>query len=126
MKKEIFAALLLLVLLALSYANIFVISTLCEDVSALVESAGDAAKAGDFEAAEASARRALELFERYAPYTHIVLRHMDIETLTHGFYELLGGIYLRSPGDALASAQLIVSELEDIREMESISWGSVF
>lgn len=126
MKKEIFAGALLAALLALSLINVRAIKSICADVEELIGDAEGYVYAGDWENAERSAEEAIERFESHSSYTHIVLRHTDIETLTGSFYDFLGDIRCRSAGAAQSSAELVRERLKDIREMESIRWGSVF
>ncbi len=126
MKKDLFAAGLLAVLLTLSLINSAVIKSLCDDIDATVRRSGDAAQTGDWETAQSEVNSALELWRKREGYTKIVLRHTDIETLTDDFYELTEHIYSKDPGSVKSAVELVGEHLSDISQMEAINFGSIF
>ncbi len=126
MKKELFAAALLLALLILSAVNTAVIDGLCSDIESVVRDAGSAAGSGDWARAQNDVQRALELWRSNDGYLKIVLRHTDIETLVDDFYELTEHIYTQDPGATKSAVELVGEHLKDIAEMESINFGSIF
>ena len=126
MKKELFAAALLLLILGLSLLNTGVIGGLCDEITALVEDSASAANGGDWEGSQALLEEAMALWKAREGYTGIVLRHTDIETLTDDFYELTEHIYTRDGPAATAAAALVREHLNSIKRMESLNFSSVF
>ena len=126
MKKEVFATALLAVIFALSVANTYFLDRLTGQIIELVEESGRMAAYGDWEKAQNAAEHAARLWKEQDPYTHIVLRHSDIESMNDDFYELLEHIYSHDAGAANSSAALVSEHLSSISQIEQIRIGSVF
>lgn len=126
MKKDLFAAGLLAVILALSMLNTGRINSLCDDLDELVDLSAGAAARGDWEESRQALDKAVSLWKAQEEYTGIVLRHTDIETLTDDLYELAEHIYTRDGAAAKAAASLVREHLKSIKKMESINPGSIF
>ena len=126
MKKELFAAALLLLILALSLLNTGVIGGLCDEITGLVERSAGAAEQGDWEESQAFLEEAMALWKEREVYTGIVLRHTDIETLTDDFYELTEHIYTHDGPAASAASALVREHLASIRKMEGMNLSSIF
>lgn len=126
MKKELFAAALLAVILALSLWNTDRICKLCGDLTDMVEASGRAASDGDWEESMGLIENALQLLQSNEGYTHTVLRHTDIETLSDDFFELMEHISTRDPGAVRSAVRLVTEHLREIAEMESLKLGSIF
>ncbi|MDD6090276.1 MAG: DUF4363 family protein [Clostridiales bacterium] len=125
MKKEIVAGAVLLLLIAGSVWNICSIDTLAGDIMRTLELSEAAADSGDFTAAKSEMDRGLKLWLDADGYTHIFLRHPEIDSTTDAFYELqellIDG---DSEGYSAAYAKLRY-HLDSICGMEHISVGSV-
>ncbi len=126
MKKEIFAAALLAAILALSLWNTHEIKSICGELADIVEASGRAAGEGDWAASLQRVEEALSLWRSREGYTHAVLRHADIETLSDDFYELMEHIGTHDPGAVQSAVRLVTEHLREIVEMESIKLGSIF
>ena len=126
MKKEIIAGAMLVLILALSLVNTCAIGYLCDDISASITRAGELAQEGDWDGSEAAIGEAIGLWERCEGYTHVVLRHTDIETLSDDFYELLEHIYSQDVGGVRGAVELVNGHLTGIKDMEKLRFGSIF
>lgn len=126
MKKELFAVVLLAAILALSLWNTHEIKNICGELTSLVESSGHAAESGDWEASRECAEKAIGLWKSREGYTHIVLRHSDIETLSDDFFELMEHISARDSGTVQSAVRLVTEHLRGITDMESLKLGSIF
>lgn len=126
MKKEIFALALLALILALSLWNTHEIKSICGELTELVEASGRAAESGDWETSRERVEEALRLWQSREGYTHTVLRHTDIETLSDDFFELLEHISTQDPGAVQSAVRLVTEHLREITEMESLKIGSIF
>lgn len=126
MKKELFAAGLLALILTLSILNTWEIGKLCGDLEDLVENSAKSAESGDWSESQRYLEEAVTLWKKRETYTSIVLRHTDIETLTDDFYELTEHIYTQDPAATRAASALVREHLDGIKKMESLNLGSIF
>jgi hypothetical protein len=126
MKKEIFACCLLLAMFAGALLNIGHINNITEQMTTLVEQAGQYAQSGQWELACQSAQQAQSLWQKNDAYAHIVMPHSEIESTADTFYELMKQIYSRSSGGVKGASQAVKARLKDIADRESISLGSIF
>ena len=110
MKKELFALALLLLILAGNLWNQHRLETLTSGLDALVEAAQ-----------EAETR-----WTDADPYTHIFIRHTDIDALSAAFCDYRGALAGRDEGDILASYLRLTAGLRSLQGMEKLSVGSIF
>lgn len=126
MKKEVFALALLGVLVAVSLLNIGGIVRLTDELTESVELAAAAARDENWEGAEKQAEKAIASWKTKDSYTHIVLRHSEIDTLSDALYDFLNDIMDKNLGAAEASSQKVIYHLESISQMERLRLGSIF
>ncbi len=126
MRKEIVAFTLLLLILAGNLWNQRRLNDLTAGLLSLAESAYSAAQTQDWSeasrAAEAAERRWLEEDR----YTHIFIRHTDIDALTEAFCDFRGAVAGQENGELLAAYLRLKALLTSLRGMEKLSIGSVF
>ena len=126
MKKEIVAITLLVLILAGNLWNQHRLDELTAGLLSLTESAYTAAQARDWseasQAAEASENRWLEADR----YTHIFIRHTDIDALTEAFCDFRGAVAGQESGELLAAYLRLNALLTSLQGMEKLSIGSVF
>lgn len=126
MKKELFAVALLAAILALSLWNTHEIKGICDELSKLVEASGRAAERGDWEESLRLVEEGMRFWRSREGYTHTVLRHTDIETLSDDFFELMEHISTQDPGAVRSAVRLVTEHLREITEMEGLKLGSIF
>ncbi len=126
MKKELVALLLLLLILAGNLWNQRQLRSLTDGLETLVEEAAASAGRQNWPSSEAAAREAESLWLGADRYTHIFIRHTDIDALTGAFCEYRGAVAGRDPGDILASYLRLKTLISSLRGMERLSLGSVF
>ena len=126
MKKEIAAAIILIALFAGVMLNIKVsgniILSLEDDVTAAYESARN----GDFDRAKPQLDAAIEHWMSLDGYTHIFMRHSEINSTTEAYFQLKSDIYAEDIGAAECSYSLLMADLDSLMTMEQISFGSIF
>ena len=126
MKKEIAAAIILIALFAGVMVNIKVsgniILSLEDDVTAAYESARN----GDFDRAKPQLDAAIEHWMSLDGYTHIFMRHSEINSTTEAYFQLKSDIYPEDIGAAEGSYSLLMADLDSLMTMEQISFGSIF
>lgn len=126
MKKEIIASALLLLLFAGVLVNIRVnesiISSLIDEVDASYESlkSGDEAKAAELLDAAIGHWLGLD------SYTHIFIRHSEINSTADAFYGFRSDVYSGDVDAAEGSYGLLKETLLSLMTMERISLGSIF
>lgn len=124
--KEIVAAALLIALFSLSLFNVRYLDNMVADLMELVDISESHAKSGDFEGAKTTLKTASERWTGADGYTHIVLRHSEIDAATDAFYELLGDIGEEDYGIAAGSYEKLKARLESLSGMEHLTLRSVF
>lgn len=124
MKKEIIALSLLVLLFAASLFNIWYFDRLCLDIAGEVNASSDALERGDMEAAQEHLNSALHTWLDADSYTHIFIRHPEIDSTADAFYELGQALEENSESCRAAYAKLLY-HLESIRTMEHLRFGSI-
>ena len=126
MKKEIAAAVILALVFIGVLVNIKVagniILSLEEDVTAAYESA----EKGDFDRAKPQLDAAVEHWMSLDGYTHIFIRHSEINSTTQAYFQLKSDIYAEDMGAVEGSYGLLISTLDSLMTMEQLSFGSIF
>ena len=126
MKKELIFGLILAALFVLVALNIYVLSGLCGKLQILIDDSRQSMEAGDWDTAIEKAEEAEKLWNKADPYTHIVVRHSEIDSASDAFYELLKALYSEEDGEAKGSYMLLDAHLTSIVGMEKIKLGSIF
>ena len=124
MKKEIIALLLLVLLFAASLFNIWYFDRLCMDIAGEVNASAVALERGDIEAAQEHLNSALHTWLDADSYTHIFIRHPEIDSTADAFYEL-GQAMEENSESCRAAYDKLLYHLESIRTMEHLRFGSI-
>ncbi|MGM9586850.1 MAG: DUF4363 family protein [Candidatus Limivicinus sp.] len=124
MKKEIIALLLLVLLFAASLFNIWYFDRLCLDIAGEVKASAVALERGDMEAAQEHLNSALHTWLDADSYTHIFIRHPEIDSTADAFYEL-GQALEENSESCRAAYDKLLYHLESIRTMEHLRFGSI-
>ena len=103
MKKEVIAGAVLALLIALSAWNIYSIDALTDSIGDSLRMSQALADIGDFDSAKTELDKGLKLWLNADGYTHIFLRHPEIDSTTDAFYELQE-LLLDGGGDGCAAA----------------------
>lgn len=126
MKKELIIGCFLVVMLAAAFINIHYLNSLTDDLVSLIEQAEESVHKSDWDTAEKKAKKAEELWLESDTYTHLVLRHSEIEAATDALYGFLEQIYAREEGALKGAARAACSRLHSIANIEKIRLGSIF
>lgn len=124
MKKEIIALLLLVLLFTASLFNIWYFDRLCLDIAGEVKASSDALERGEPEAAQEHLNSALHTWLDADSYTHIFIRHPEIDSTADAFYEL-GQALEENSESCRAAYDKLLYHLESIRTMEHLRFGSI-
>lgn len=125
MKRE-YAAIIILVLLILgAWVNLRYMDSLTGRIEAKLELSQRAAELGNADIAEKALLDALDIWLGADGYTHIFIRHSEIDAISDSFYELYDTL-LSSETDALVPAYAkLVYHLESVNDIEHLSLRSL-
>ena len=124
MKRELAAGALLLLLMAGAWWNIHAVDTLTGDILAGLDISQAAEEQGDHLTAQPALDKALNRWLEADSYTHIFIRHAEIDSTADAFYELQAQL-LAGEGDSSAAFDKLRYHLDSIQRMEHPSLGSI-
>ena len=124
MKRELAAGTLLALLIAGAWWNIRAVDRLTGDILAGLDTAQAAEARGQPEEAREALDKALKRWLEADRYTHIFIRHAEIDATADAFYELQSQL-LSGEGDSSAAYDKRRYHLESIRQMEHPGLGSI-
>ena len=124
MKRELAAGTLLALLIAGAWWNIRAVDRLTGEILAGLDTAQAAEARGQSEEAREALDKALKRWLEANRYTHIFIRHAEIDSTADAFYELQSQL-LSGEGDSRAAYDKLRYHLESIRQMEHPSLGSI-
>ena len=125
MKKAVIAGVLTLGMLGLSLWNVHHLDAFTDGLRGTLERSRERWTQGDAEGAAALAEQALDDWLSAEGYTHIFIRHAEVDRATDAFYDLLAAL---SGGDAAADRAFdrLEEHLRSIDSMEHVTVKSVF
>lgn len=124
-KREYVAIALALLLTALSVWNIESIDSLTGDIEIALSKSQSAAEKLDFSGANAYLDEGLDRWLAADGYTHIFLRHPEIDSTADTFYELKEVLMREDLTACTAAYGKLRYHLDSIRGMEHLSLGSI-
>lgn len=124
MNRERAAGILLVLLIAGAWWNIRAVDRLTGDILAGLETSQEAEERGDQAGAQAALDTALNRWLEADSYTHIFIRHAEIDATADAFYELQSQL-LSGEGDSSAAYDKLRYHLDSIQRMEHPSFGSI-
>ena len=125
MKREWIAGALLLLLFLAALVNIACLDRLIGGIEAEVGRAQALAESGDFDAAEETLDTAIETWIAANSYTHIFIRHPEIDSTSDACYELKELLAEENAEGFPSAFHKLNYHLHSIDEMEHIRLGSV-
>ena len=126
MRKELAAAIILALLLTGVMVNIRVASNIILSLKEDVTAAYQCAEKGDFDRAKPQLDAAVEHWMSLDGYTHIFIRHSEINSTTEAYFQLKSDIYAEDMGAVEGSYGLLMATLDSLMTMEQLSLGSIF
>lgn len=126
MKKEIFAALILAVILVLSLCNSAYLTKLTNSITDIVDKAEHAARLEDWDNASIQAQEALDNWKKSEKYYHTVLGHRDIDTVTQNLDSFLCNVEMQNLSGVMLYATHARESLENINDVEKIKIENIF
>ncbi len=125
MRKMYAGILILALLLGAAVYNVHYLDGKMARLLQYVDTAGQLEQSGDFDGAQLMLLQAIEFWDGMSFYTHVFIRHSEIDGAMDAFYDCLG--CLEEGGDDSAAAlDKLRAHLCSITDMEHISLGSIF
>ncbi len=126
MKREISAYILLIVLLLGSLINIKVLDSKIDSLRTQAESAYKSAQLHNYGKAKAELLSACDEWLGMDSYTHIFIRHSEIDSTTDAFFDMLSDIASEDAEGADGSYRKLDAHLSSLMTIEHLSFGSIF
>lgn len=125
MKKELFAGVLLLVLIGLCAWNLWHLTRMCTRLDNAVAQAETSYAAGDPARASETLRAAAARWDDAEAYAHCMLPHESTDAVTEGFRRAIRTV---EAGDASAAADinLLRVRIQGLADGERITLGNLF
>lgn len=124
MKREIIAVILLLLIFVGALINIRANDRIVGDLESEVRQAYKSAQSGDTEKAKSLLSDAEEHWLSLDGYTHIFIRHSEIDSLTDAFFDFYSSLD-EEPSSIEGAYNRLIAHLESIRTMEHLRFGSI-
>ena len=125
MKKEIFAIALLVLLFTASLFNIWYFDDLTFRIEEELSLSRVQLASGDVPMAREHLEKALNMWLDADGYTHIFIRHPEIDSTSDAFYELAETLNEGDAESCRAAYDKLLYHLESIRTMEHLRFGSI-
>ncbi|MDR1131977.1 MAG: DUF4363 family protein [Oscillospiraceae bacterium] len=124
MKREFAAAALLLAIFALSFVNVRHIETKTGVLTGEITAAAGLIAENDREGAIKHVKNALAGWLEWNRYSHIMLRHSEIDTITDAYYALLQALEGKDEVPPAAFGSLL-EKLRGLAEKERAGLGAI-
>lgn len=125
MKKEIFAAALLIALSVGSVINLNYLRDCTGAVTAGIDAACEFAQAGRWDSAVSSAEKAEKTWSSASVYTGVFIRHTEADGVSDAFFDFLGAVYGKDSASVRRAGLILKKRIRGLYEMERPSLGSI-
>ena len=126
MKKEISAAVILLLLLALAAWNLLYLRNLTDDIVFTLNHSYSLSLDGDWDGAARQAEAANSLWQEAEGYTNVFIRYTAVEYATEAFHNYLTELYRQDAGGTAGTYGKLIAYIENLYEAEQLSLKSFF
>ena len=126
MKREFAAAAVLILLLAGSWWNLRYLRDFTGGLGETLELSRAYCEAGQFELAEQELEKAAQAWLGADGYTHIFIRHSEIDSTTDAFFELMSDVRSGDAQSASGAYEKLAAHLDSLYTMERVTLGSIF
>ena len=125
MKKEGLAITIILCVILGSVLNLRYLTSLIHELDAQTNEAVSEAEEENWTTSEALASDVMMQWMKMDKYTHVFIRHGEIDAVTDAFCSLLGAIKSRDTSDIFMAQLTLHSRLNELVEMERVTPGSI-
>ena len=125
MKKEGLAVAIILFVILGSVLNLRYLKSFIHDLDVQTNEAVSEAEAENWITAEELASDVMMQWIKMDKYTHVFIRHGEIDAVTDAFCSLLGAIKSRDTSEIFTAHLTLHSRLNELVEMERVTPGSI-
>ena len=125
MKKEIAAVCILVFIFAASLVNVRIFGGVAASLTEEIGAVRLAAERGDWDEAETKLLACTDHWNSLHGYTHIFIRHPEIDSTSDAFYELRQALAEQNAEGYPSALEKLCYHLHSIDEMEHVRPGSV-
>ena len=125
MKKAAAAALLMLTMAGVAIWNIRYVHRFTSSLTESIELSRSLWASGDPDGAEKALKDALDQWFYAEPYTHVFIRHSEVNDVTDAFYDVFAALREDS-ASADSQYDRLEAHLKSIDEMEHVTVKSIF
>ena len=125
MKKEYLAFAIILSVILGSILNLHYLKSFTQELEGQISEAMSEAEAENWTAAEALASEAMKRWMKMDKYTHVFIRHGEIDAMTDAFCSLIGTVRSQDASAVYAAQLLLHCRLNELVEMERVTPGSI-
>ena len=126
MKPELFAGILLFVIILAAIMNLCFLASLVKDITELSQIAAHEAFMGNWAEAESAAESALNLWSDHEGYTRTVLRQSECDRAADVLWRLLAAVCNKETDTVEGTAEQAVEIFRHLLEMERPQFSSIF
>ena len=126
MKKAVAALALLGILSGISLWNIRTLDSLTARLETHIERSRQCRQAGDLPGAEQALQEALTLWYEAEDYTHVFIRHPEVNDVTDAFFDVFAALSGEDTAAADSQYDRLEAHLDSIDTMEHVTLKSVF
>lgn len=126
MKKELFAGLTIVLFILLSLCHIVYLNHFIGELNQHIESSAQAYTAGNYALAGHQLNLALTQWQAADAYTHVMIRHSEIDTTNDAFREAIAAVQSEDSPAAQAALSILQYHLNEIQAMERLTLHSLF
>ena len=126
MKKEVVATLTIILLFTGAMGNLIHLNRLMNQISTHINYSQLYCSLEDYEAAHTETAKAQQCWDNAKSYTHVFIRHSEIEKLKDVFFDIQSAIQNREGIEADNLLQKLQYYVDNLTTMEQLSIGSVF
>ncbi|MGI6027356.1 MAG: DUF4363 family protein [Candidatus Scatomorpha sp.] len=126
MKREIAAGAVILLLAIGSWINLNYLKNFTGGLEEQLELSRAYCDSGRFDLAEDVLAEAADEWLGADGYTHIFIRHSEIDSTTDAFFELMSDVRSGDAQSAAGSYEKLLARLSSLYTMERVTLGSIF
>ena len=126
MKKELCAILALILLVAGAAGNLIHLNKLMEQITNHIDYSLLYCSLEDYAAAHTETTKAMQVWQGAENYTHIFIRHSEIDNMNDIFYDTLAAIKNKDRSESESMLEKLQHYTDNLIDMEQLSLGSVF
>lgn len=125
MKREFVIIVILVVLVFGSWLNLRYLDSLTAGLEERLMLSKNQAESGDMDMARQTLLDALDIWLSADGYTHIFIRHAEIDTISDAFYELYDTMLNGEDEELDAAFGKLIYHLDSVNEIEHLSLKSI-